>query len=184
MTIPIAPGGWTIADLHQIADDGNRYEIFDGSLLVTPPAAIAHVLVQDRLTTLLKAGAPSYLLALCAGVGIRIKNGASYYVPDVVVMHADSPGGDGYALDASDAELVVEVLSPGTRGKDLLLKRHEYAAAGIPAYWIVDREARTTTVLTLDPGTTVYREEAVVLAGRPWEATNPFPFTLDPDDFC
>jgi Uma2 family endonuclease len=43
------------------------------------------------------------------------------------------------------------VLSPGTRGKDLLLKRHEYAAAGIPAYWIVDREARTTTALTLDP---------------------------------
>jgi len=185
MTVPLAPGGhWTIADLARLPDDGNRYEIFDGSLLVTPPPAIAHVVVQGRLTALLSAHAPKHLLALDGGAGVNVRDGASYYVPDIVVIHADAPGGNGYALDAVDVVLAVEVLSPGNRGRDLVLKRHDYAAAGIPDYWIVDREARTLTVLTLDKGATVYREDVIVRAGTPWQASRPFEITLDPATFC
>jgi Uma2 family endonuclease len=76
------------------------------------------------------------------------------------------------------------VLSPSNRGRDLLLKRHDYAAAGIPAHWIVDTKARSMTVLTLDPATTSYHEQMVVAAGRRWQAEHPFPITLDPADFC
>ena len=47
-----------------------------------------------------------------------------------------------------------------------MLKRHDYAAAGITDYWIVDREARLMTVLTLDPGSSVYREDAILGAGQ------------------
>ena len=52
------------------------------------------------------------------------------------------------------ADLVVEVVSGGTRDRqrDLVVKREEYAQAGIPEYWIVDPQTETTTVLRLDNG--------------------------------
>ncbi|MBI3463073.1 MAG: Uma2 family endonuclease, partial [Planctomycetes bacterium] len=51
--------------------------------------------------------------------------------------------------------LVMEVVSEGaeSRKRDLETKRREYAAAGIPEYWIVDPEEQKVTVLTLDGGT-------------------------------
>lgn len=184
MTLPIAPGGWTIEDLHRFRDDGNRYEIFDGSLLVTPPASVSHVFVQGRLMLVLNAAAPAQLIALDGGAGISVRGGSTYYVPDIVVARAAARVGDGYALDPGDVELAVEVLSPFHRGRDLLLKRHDYAAAGIPAYWIVDPKARNMTVLTLDPAASSYRELAVVAAGQRWQAEHPYPVMVDPADFC
>jgi Uma2 family endonuclease len=77
---------------------------------------------------------------------------------------------------------VVEVLSEHNRGRDLILKRHYYAAAGIPRYWIVDPFERTLTVLAL-AGTT-FEEETVVRAGTTWAAEEPFPLKLDPADVC
>jgi Uma2 family endonuclease len=77
--------------------------------------------------------------------------------------------------------LVVEVLSPSNSGHDLVTKRHYYAAAGIPRYWIVDPSACRLTVLELDGDT--YREGAVVGPGTTWTSDQPFPLTLDPTDF-
>ena len=87
-------------------------------------------------------------------------------------------------FNPADVLLAVEVLSKSSRGIDLLVKRSEYAEAGIRSYWIVDTEERRLTVLTLDPDAKEYREEAVVEAGNPWDATWPFKVTLDPADFC
>jgi Uma2 family endonuclease len=75
--------------------------------------------------------------------------------------------------------LVVEVLSPSNAKTNLLLKRHEYAAGGIPLYWIVDPERETLTVLTLDGSGERYVESAVVRPGEPWKTDEPFPVTLD-----
>jgi Uma2 family endonuclease len=47
-------------------------------------------------------------------------------------------------------DLLIEVLSPSNRGHDLLTKRALYARAGVREYWIVDPEARTLEILTLD----------------------------------
>jgi len=50
------------------------------------------------------------------------------------------------------ADLVMEVVSEGAenRDRDLNIKRQEYAAAGIPEYWIVDPQEQRITVLVLD----------------------------------
>jgi Uma2 family endonuclease len=65
---------------------------------------------------------------------------------------------------------------------DLVLKRHDYGAAGIPQYWIVDLRGRTMTVL-LDPYGDGYRRELTVKAGEQWTTPDPFPLTLDPAAF-
>jgi Uma2 family endonuclease len=68
--------------------------------------------------------------------------------PDIIFLlteHA-SRFGDDYARGA---DLVVEVVSPDDRRRDLETKRSEYAQAAIPEYWIVDPEMQRITVLTL-----------------------------------
>src|SRR6266545_4541829 len=53
VSVPRHPGPWTIDDLYAIPDDGYRYEIADGSLLVSPPPPIPHLDVNDRLLNVL-----------------------------------------------------------------------------------------------------------------------------------
>jgi Uma2 family endonuclease len=61
------------------------------------------------------------------------------------------------------ADLVLEVVSPDDRRRDLVLKRAEYAAAGIPEYCIVDPEHGTVTVIRLDED--IYVEDGVYGCG-------------------
>jgi Uma2 family endonuclease len=179
-----AAGGRTIADLEALPDDGNRYELSDGSLLVSPSPSLRHIYVQEDLRDLLKAQAPANLRVSVAGAGLKIRNRMNYLVPDLVVFTADAAGGTGHALDVSDVRLVVEVLSPSSGRRDLIEKRQRYAAARISDYWIVDALARTVTLLTLDSDSTVYREEGRIRAGRPAPVTRPFAARLDPAEFC
>ena len=58
---------------------------------------------------------------------------------------------DGVWLPVDDVLLVVEIISPGSEGVDTVTKRSEYAAAGIPQYWVVDQAAaQTVTMHRLD----------------------------------
>jgi Uma2 family endonuclease len=59
----------------------------------------------------------------------------------------------------------------------LVLKRYEYAAAGIPTYWIVDPAERLMRVLELDGD--AYREAETVRPGSAWSTTRPFPLSFD-----
>ena len=74
--------------------------------------------------------------------------------------------------------LAVEVLSPSTRRIDLGTKRLAYEAAGVPAYWLVDPEVPSLTVLELDAGR--YVERATVTGEEAFEATFPFAVTVVP----
>lgn len=95
--------------------------------------------------------------------------------PDVLVARKS---------DLTDARLegapvlAVEVLSPGTRRIDLGTKRLTYEAAGVPAYWLVDPDGPSLTVLHLQEGR--YVEQTVVSGDQPYEAEFPFPVTVVP----
>jgi Uma2 family endonuclease len=73
---------------------------------------------------------------------------------------------------------VFEVLSRSNRAHDLVQKRHDYAAAGIPQYWIIDPDQRTITVLTLVDK--IYVERAVLKPGDIWHTGEPVALTLAP----
>src|SRR2546429_9722407 len=170
---------WTIEDLLDLPDDGNRYEILDGSLLVTPPADSFHFSATTALGYRLAQVAPGHLVASAAGLGTNIHLRRTYYIPDILVVERAALQTRVLAVEPSAVRLVVEVLSPSNSGRDLVTKRHDYAMAGIPQYWIVDQEEQTMTVLTLDDSGRRYVESAVVRPGQPWKTDEPFPLTLD-----
>ncbi|MEE3918993.1 Uma2 family endonuclease [Micromonospora sp. BRA006-A] len=134
VTSPARPGSgdvWTVDDL-QDPEDGQDYEIFDGSLLVSPHADVRHGAIANRLRRLLDRQAPSGLL-VGQDVGVSA-NRSSYFVPDVFVAREEALERGGPALTPADVLLVAEVVSPGNAGRDLVLKRHEYGVAGIANY--------------------------------------------------
>ena len=177
---PMAGEAWTIDDLERLADDGLRYEIVDGSLLVSPHAVVRQFGAAGLLRDLLARQAPDDVFVGQDG-GVQVEGGSSYFVPDVVAIWRAALTAGGRYLQPADVLLAVEVLSPSNAGVDLLLKRHYYAAGGIPHYWIVDPDKRTLTALVLDGA--AYREVAVVEPGTTWRIEQPFPLALDPADF-
>jgi Uma2 family endonuclease len=172
---------WSIEDLAGLPDDGMRYELVDGSLLVSPHAGVPHGRIVQRLRRKLEETVPERL-EIGQDLAVRARTPRSYFVPDLWIVRAEALERDSQTFEPDDLVLVVEVLSEGNRGVDLVLKRHFYADGGIPEYWIVDPPARTITVLRLEEGQTQYTDVAVVKAGETYRADVPFPLALDPAD--
>ncbi|UAC02325.1 Uma2 family endonuclease [Dactylosporangium vinaceum] len=150
------PSVVTLDDLSAMmtADGHHRYEISpEGVLSIMPPPGYAHAIIATRLMGwLLAAGIPAGRIA--QAVGLRIvgrAGGEGGRIPDLVVW--SKAQADGIWLPVADVLLVVEIVSPGSEGVDLVTKRREYAAAGIPRYWTVDQDApQTVTMHRLDTG--------------------------------
>jgi Uma2 family endonuclease len=171
---------WTIDDLFDLPDDGMRYELVDGSLLVSPAPIPRHAEVEFDLRELLQRQAPTGIV-VSGNAGIQIGNKYTYLIPDLYVIPRAAFRAHPKYLMPADVMLAVEILSEHGRARDLVLKRHYYASVGIPRYWIVDPFEHTLTVLALDGDE--YAPE-VVPAGKPWRADQPFPLDLDPAEFC
>ncbi len=71
---------------------------------------------------------------------------------------------------------MVEILSPSTRALDLGEKRLVYAESAVPAYWLVDPDAETLTVLELEGRE--YNERRVLGVDDEHDVTLPFPMTV------
>jgi len=174
---------WTFEDLADLPVDGDRYELFDGSLLVSPSPAVPHLDTVYRLRRRLEAQAPAHL-AVVENAGLLVREGRSFFVPDLTVVPVAALDRPDASLKAPDGLLVVEVLSKSNAGRDLVVKRHEYAVGGIPQYWMVSRDERTLTVLTRPGPDEGYLDCVVVAAGERFETDDPFAISLDPADFC
>ena len=174
-TIPVEDW-FTADDLDSLPDDGNRYELVDGELLVTPSPTVRHQNVAGELFLALRLALPTGMRVLMAPMDVRF--GPKRQVqPDVLVIQNEG-------LDAVRVEsvplLVVEVLSRGTRSRDQVTKRRVYEQAGVRSYWIVDPKRPSLTVLELRDG--AYVEVARVEGDQPWTAALPYPVTIVPDD--
>jgi Uma2 family endonuclease len=145
----LAPRPWRYADLVALPQDQLRHELIDGEHVVTPSPAIPHQVILWNLAELL---AP-YLRANPIGTALTGPLDVKFslftvLVPDLVYFTADRFArvvNEKHAIAAPD--LVVEVLSPGTRRRDKGRKRAVYDREGAQEYWIVDPEARSITVL-------------------------------------
>jgi len=163
-------------DLAAMPDDGHRYELLEGVLLVTPAPNITHQTCVVSLVVLLRSARTESHQVLVAPTDVRL-TAVTVLQPDVLVARpADlTPA----RLEAAPL-LAVEVLSLSTRLIDLGTKRLAYEAAGVPAYWLVDPDVPSLTVLHLEDGR--YVEQAVVTGDERYTATVPFPVTVVPSE--
>lgn len=161
-------------DLAAMPEDGHRYELVDGALIVTPSPNLGHQRCVVSLLVLLHGARHPEHEVLVAPFDVRLSR-TTVLVPDVLVARR---------TDLTPARLetapllVVEVRSPSTRLYDLGTKRLVYEAAGVPAYWLLDPDAPSLTVLHLDEGR--YVEHAVVTGDEPYHAIFPFLVTVVP----
>jgi Uma2 family endonuclease len=172
----LTPVYWTADMARRLPEDGNRYEVVYGELLVTPAPRLWHQQLVSRLHVALA----NYLEVHRAGVVLTspadISWGTDMLVqPDVFVV----PVEQARMLEWSavrDLLLVAEVLSPSTPRHDRFTKRRRYQEARVPSYWIVDGEARQVEVWT--PEDAFPRVEHDRLIWQPAGTVAPFTLSL------
>ena len=175
-TVTTLPRGRALTrrDLAAMPDDGHRYELIDGTLVVTPAPSRRHQRMSFRLGVVLDAACPKDLEVLAAPFDVALADD-SILQPDLVVARRS----DLTERDLPVAPLLaVEVLSPSTRRIDLTLKRSRYETAGCPSYWVVDPDEPALTAWELRDGD--YVEVAHVLGGEEFTAMLPFQVTVTP----
>lgn len=156
MTSPLATTKLTFED-YLAYDDGtdNHYELEDGELILMNPPIGLHALIirflSNSLETEIKRLALSW--ATLQLVGVRTASRRSR-LPDLCVVPLEQmqPYLNVSAVLESGVVLAVELVSPDSIKRDYRFKRAEYAAVGIPEYWIVDPAEQKITVLLLVDG--------------------------------
>ncbi len=165
----------TIADLETMPDDGHRYELLDGTLLVTPAPSLSHQTVVPRIWRSLEDARPADLRVLVAPFDVVLADD-TVLQPDVLVARQ----GDLTERNLPAAPvLAVEVLSPSTQRIDRFLKHSRYAAAGVEHYWIIDPDEPSLTAYRLRPDGS-YEPVAHPIGDEPYEATEPVIVTVIP----
>ena len=136
MVMPLPVPRLTIDMLDELPDDGTRYELLDGFLLVTPAPSNAHQVVATRLATMLSVALGGSGARVVA-VGAIQRGNDTQLQPDVLVYPSVfSPAAQWREIRGW--WLAVEVLSPSSRLYDREVKRGAYLALGVDEYWIVD----------------------------------------------
>lgn len=158
------------------SDDGRRYELLDGVLLVSPAPKPLHQRTVFRLARVLDDACPPDLEVMIAPLDVVLDD-ETVLQPDILVARrADFTEHD---LSAAPV-LAVEVLSPSTRRIDQLLKRARYEAAGAAAFWTIDPDAPSLEAWTLADG--AYVRGGSASGTDRFETTDPYPMTVVPAD--
>jgi Uma2 family endonuclease len=155
-------------DLAHTPDDGRRYELLDGALVVSPSPRPLHQRVSKRLQRQLEAYFEEKGLGEVFNAPVDVILGFhDVVVPDLVVVTTPTQVTDR-AIEGSPT-LIVEVLSPSTGTRDRNLKAERYAALDVAHYWIVDPARKTLECYKLERG----RYTTVVTAESPSRVTHP-----------
>jgi Uma2 family endonuclease len=171
-----APTYYTADMVRALPDDGQRYELVHGELLVTPAPRAWHQEVVERIGRMVA----DYVRE--AGVGHAFRAPADISWADDTLVQPDV-----FVVDLAEARtldwgrmktllLAVEVLSPSTARADRFTKRRLYQEVGVPTYWIVDPERRCVEVWT--PDATFPAVEWAEVTWQPAGATEPLVVSL------
>ncbi|MFP5282085.1 MAG: Uma2 family endonuclease [Actinomycetes bacterium] len=165
---------FTRADRDALPDDGNRYELIDGTLIVTPSPSWRHQGAAFELAKRLDARCPPELRVFLAPLDVTYAED-TVLQPDVLVVRRSDLGERD--LEAGPL-LAVEVLSPSTRHLDLAFKRARYEAARCPSYWVVD--PLEPSIVCWQLAGDRYGEAARASGADVIAVTSPFPVSLSP----
>ncbi len=134
---------WTAADWQALPSDGNRYEIIDGALFVTPAPSYDHPDAVLLLAMQIRPYVKTHAVGGAAISSADVEFGDDTIVqPDLFVTSLVNGKRPRKWSDIRGLILAVEVLSPGTARVDRTRKRALYQREGVSEYWIVDVDAR------------------------------------------
>ena len=138
---------WTYSDLLLFPDDGKRHELIDGEHIMSPSPFTKHQRISFNLSVILGVFLKKYPI------------GRVFTAPmDVVLSHSDVVEPDLLFIASEKAaiitekhimgvpDLVVEILSTGSRKTDEIIKRRLYEQFGVKEYWIIDPELESVKV--------------------------------------
>lgn len=143
MALPVPQ--FTIEMLDDLPDDGNRYELLEGMLLVTPAPSLTHQIVATHLAFILMTALADGPKAHVVAVGALQRGENTQLQPDVLVFPASFPPDTDWRT-IQGWWLAVEVMSPSSRIYDRVVKRDAYLALGVEEYWVVDVRDRSIEV--------------------------------------
>src|SRR5690349_8530990 len=137
MGMAISMPRFTIEDLERFPNDGNRYELLDGILIVTPAPGPAHQIVASRLMYHLSDALQGPGYAHVVGPGVVVRTPRTQLEPDILVYPSRYSPKTEWAK-VGEHWLAVEVLSRSSRIYDREIKRDAYFALGVQQVWLVD----------------------------------------------
>jgi Uma2 family endonuclease len=164
---------FTVAELDRMPDDGHRYELLDGALVVSPRPTTVHQFVATRLASMLDRDCPEDLCVVAEpAVQLDLR---TEFDPDLVVVPLDEVGD---AKFMTPPLLVVEVRSPSTALFDLNRRKTAYEKFGVLSYWIVDPDPTRPEITVFELRDGGYVTEAT--STQAVTVARPFPVTITP----
>ncbi len=127
-------------------DDGNKYDMVDGVLIMAPGAEFEHGKQQAMMVHLLRQYLDTHRLGeIALEIDIFLPDAGDVLRPDISLILNQNMGIVRKHIHGAP-DLVVEVLSESTRSRDLGIKADRYLKCGVKEYWIIDPQAKTVQV--------------------------------------
>lgn len=164
----------TYEDFVRIPDDGRRHEIIDGVHYVTPSPVLRHQVLLGRLHLAIGTFLENHpdIGQVFLSPLDTVFSPWDVVEPDLLFVAADQLNILTEPNIQGAPALVVEILSPGTRRRDLGIKRQLFDRGGVREYWLVDPKARDLTVYRRTPDGS-FPKVAQVSAGDDGTLTTP-----------
>lgn len=146
-------GSWTYEAYAALPDDGQRYEIVQGVLVMSPAPEPSHQGIAGKIyrylcSQILDRGRG---LVFTSPIDVVLSSSTTTQ-PDVVVLLKEHLERLQQKYITGAPDLVVEVISPGSQTHDRLVKYGIYEKAGVPEYWLVNAVEQTIEVFVLNAG--------------------------------
>ncbi len=161
LPVPIRVPTYTTADIRRFPPDGQRYELLNGVLLVTPAPGTAHQVVLSRFQHSISVYLTPTELAFCTSPGEIEIEPSVLLDPDLLVYPSSYPPGTPWA-SISGWWLAVEVSGRASRVYDRDFKRDAYLALGVREVWLVDLPDRQVLVSRAGAAKDVRHRDSVV----------------------
>jgi Uma2 family endonuclease len=161
MAMPLHVPTYTVDELENFPNDGNRYELLDGFLIVTPAPGFPHQLIASRLATWLSNYLAPAGKAVVVGPGAVELRPKTHLEPDVLVLPAPVKGQKEWR-HFTHWWLAIEVLSRSSKFYDREVKRDAYLALSVAEVWLVDRREAVVLVSRRDGARDVEARERLV----------------------